>query len=430
MLKLDQNYSKLKPDSDFNYKEMIASYIIYVNLLNTFCGVRMSTKWNETIKNLYVYKKVSQNDVNNVFSEMEIEKGIKEMENTLMLEHALKHTRKTDLKYHLNMVDITGKFFGVLIYLLNFHKSYPRLTRIAGVCILNEYIIGIDFNLLDNLKIFADAKILKIILANSRGIIKRVNPHDSIDTFTSVRSILKSTYNEFYDKISKDFAVQNQKSFSLYEIYPDINTLLSGGDGLAIEKKKSLEARLQYFLDIDRTNEPLLSIKSESPDSQLFSLFEKDKDGSGSSSSSRKMEKLWEEMKNIERATIPTMINPQQPTHSYDESPSQQDPQPAIPTDLSSDKEQRRVLLIEDECKLVEIKNRIVSPSIPGEIGDSKKIGNIEFRVANDEEWWLVIPANADDEEGKRYAEYVELCKQKKRETASFDVYMKYFDLM
>lgn len=46
-----KNIEKLEND----YFKMIASYVIYVHLFNTFCCVRMEPTWNKKIRNLYVY---------------------------------------------------------------------------------------------------------------------------------------------------------------------------------------------------------------------------------------------------------------------------------------------------------------------------------------------------------------------------------------
>ncbi len=40
------------------YMRMIASYVLYVNSFNTFCGVKMENLWNSGIQDAYVYKKI------------------------------------------------------------------------------------------------------------------------------------------------------------------------------------------------------------------------------------------------------------------------------------------------------------------------------------------------------------------------------------
>ena len=37
------------------YYKMMSRYLIQVHLFNVFCGVRMESGWNESVKNLYVY---------------------------------------------------------------------------------------------------------------------------------------------------------------------------------------------------------------------------------------------------------------------------------------------------------------------------------------------------------------------------------------
>lgn len=52
------------------YFELMASYIIYANLFNMYCGLRMESKWNQKIGCLYVYNKVGF-DKKNIMSTME-----------------------------------------------------------------------------------------------------------------------------------------------------------------------------------------------------------------------------------------------------------------------------------------------------------------------------------------------------------------------
>lgn len=44
------------------YFKMLASYIIFVNLFNGYCGIQMESKWNEKVGNLYVYNFAGQWD--------------------------------------------------------------------------------------------------------------------------------------------------------------------------------------------------------------------------------------------------------------------------------------------------------------------------------------------------------------------------------
>lgn len=46
-------YSSYKGSVD-HYKKMIASYLIYTHLFNSFCATKMASGWNGGIKNLYV----------------------------------------------------------------------------------------------------------------------------------------------------------------------------------------------------------------------------------------------------------------------------------------------------------------------------------------------------------------------------------------
>ena len=49
--------SRLQTDEkDYDFHKMIASYIVYVQLFNSFCGVKMIEDWNRDISNIYVYK--------------------------------------------------------------------------------------------------------------------------------------------------------------------------------------------------------------------------------------------------------------------------------------------------------------------------------------------------------------------------------------
>ena len=42
------------------YFKMLASYIIFVNLFNGYCGIQMESRWNEKVGNLYVYNFAGQ----------------------------------------------------------------------------------------------------------------------------------------------------------------------------------------------------------------------------------------------------------------------------------------------------------------------------------------------------------------------------------
>lgn len=42
-----------------NYLKMIASFVLFVNLFNTFCGIKMNSSWNTSISNKYVYEIVN-----------------------------------------------------------------------------------------------------------------------------------------------------------------------------------------------------------------------------------------------------------------------------------------------------------------------------------------------------------------------------------
>ena len=50
------------------YRRMIASYILYVNTFNTYCGVKMEHHWNNDIVNAYVYKKKQTHKILDLWS--------------------------------------------------------------------------------------------------------------------------------------------------------------------------------------------------------------------------------------------------------------------------------------------------------------------------------------------------------------------------
>lgn len=95
-----------------------------------------------------------------------------------------------------------------------------------------------------------------------------------------------------------------------------------------------------------------------------------------------------------------------------------------------SDEEHRRVISDNTGHKLVEKKCIDVGPSITGEIGEFKLIRNVEFEFGDDGKWWIVVPESASDDEGRRYAQYVEDCTLKGGEPVSFDVYMESVDMI
>ena len=130
--------------------------------------------------------------------------------------------------------------------------------------------------------------------------------------------------------------------------------------------------------------------------------------------------------------------NPQQQTNPQQFYPIYQPLAPSaaimVPNLLQSihspDEEHRRVVADKVGHKLVEKKCRKVGPSFLGEIGEFITIHNVEFELGDEQEWWIVVPESASDDEGRRYAQYVEDCTLKGGEPVSFDVYMESVDMI
>lgn len=71
-------------NSNIDLLNMIASYMIFVHLFNTFCGCRMEGSWNKSISNSYVYINDIMNTENGI---AESEKKLTEFEEEWMLSH-------------------------------------------------------------------------------------------------------------------------------------------------------------------------------------------------------------------------------------------------------------------------------------------------------------------------------------------------------
>ena len=126
-------FSTIYKEGPEEFKLMIASYVVYVNLFNSFCGAKMNSKWNKDVSNSYVYIFDNVHSISATEMDLkEVTKKLKKLEMDFIIQHVDEMKFDDELLFYANQ-EISNKMSKeVLDKKMNINKNKKLINDMLG----------------------------------------------------------------------------------------------------------------------------------------------------------------------------------------------------------------------------------------------------------------------------------------------------------